>query len=149
MPITNCGFSDSDNYPACELLVAHGPTLIVDVGFVESDHPGHEDESRIKNVPALVDTGASDSCIDEKLAEELGLPAVDRISIAGVSGGFEVNLYLARVHLPQLDVSHYGRFASVKLQEGGQNHGVLIGRSFLRHIIMIYDGIEGRVTMSI
>jgi hypothetical protein len=42
---------------------------------------GHEVPAP-KSGMALVDTGASDTCIDEQAAKELGLPAVDMVSIA-------------------------------------------------------------------
>ena len=83
-------------------------------------------------VAALVDTGASESCIDNKLAEELGLPVIDKMDMSGVSGMKKHNVYLASVHIPELEFAQYGRFAGVDLRDGGQIHQVLLGRTFLQ-----------------
>jgi hypothetical protein len=73
---------------------------------------------------------------------------VDRRHIAGVSGRKEVDMYLAHVHIPSLKFTMYGPFAGVDLIAGGQSHYALIGRTFLRHFKMLYDGTTGNVELS-
>jgi ABC-type uncharacterized transport system permease subunit len=97
---------------------------------------------------ALVDTGASESCIDSLLAATLKLPIVDRRPVSGVHGSKEVNVYLAQIHVPSLNFTIYGAFAGVELKAGGQIHNALVGRTFLRNFKMIYDGKSGDVTIS-
>lgn len=97
---------------------------------------------------ALVDTGATESCIDADLAAKLQLPIVDRRRVAGVSGIKDVDMHLAHIHVPGLAFTLYGAFAGVNLVAGGQMHCALIGRTFLRHCKMIYDGLTGDVTIS-
>lgn len=98
-------------------------------------------------VPALVDTGATESCIDNKLAEELGLPVIDEMDMSGV-GGMRHNVYLASVSIPDLEFLQYGRFAGVDLRDGGQEHQALLGRTFLQNVILIYDGLRAQVTLA-
>jgi hypothetical protein len=148
MPQTKCGFDSGPAGSGQDLLVIHGPTLQVDIGFDPAFQPGTTiPVSGVKAVPALVDTGATVSCIDDALAVSLNLPIVDRQPISGVSGRKEANMYLAQIHVPSLGFTIYGSFAGVDLIAGGQRHQALIGRTFLRRFTMIYEGITGTVTL--
>jgi hypothetical protein len=81
MAETKCGFVDASGISGREFLQVHGPTLLVDIGF----DTAYDCNNRI-GIPtlaatklwALVDTGATESCIDNDLAEKLGLPTIDR-----------------------------------------------------------------------
>jgi predicted aspartyl protease len=95
----------------------------------------------------LVDTGATESCIDNLLASQLNLPIIDRRPISGVGGKQTVNMYLAQVHIPSLGFTIHGSFAGVDLKAGGQTHLALIGRTFLQSFTMIYEGKTGTVTI--
>ncbi len=57
-------------------------------------------------------------------------------------------MYLAHIHIPNLNFTIYGAFAGVDLIAGGQRHYALIGRTFLRYFKMTYDGLTGDVTLS-
>lgn len=144
-----CGF---DNQP--ELLVAIGPTLGVKIGFDPNFRfQKNSSTSTLPNLPnnqyhALIDTGATLSCIDSKIATVLRLPVIDRSPISGVHGSAEVNVYLAQVHIPSLNHILYGSFHGVDLHAGGQPHSVLLGREFLRDMEMIYYGNTGSVSIS-
>ena len=96
---------------------------------------------------ALVDTGATESCIDSLLAAQLNLPIVDRRQIGGVGGAQLVNVHLAQVYVPTLSQTIYGAFAAVHLAAGGQAHQALVGRTFLQNVTMIYEGRTGTVTI--
>lgn len=150
MRLTSCGFNDSPNQAGSELLVHAGPTLSVDIGFEPTFKPdlsnGHPNLG-INGVHALVDTGATQSCIDSQLAATLSLPIVDQAKISGVSGAQTVNMHLAQIHIPSLDITLFGQFAGVDLAAGGQSHSALIGRTFLRHFKMVYDGTTGEVVI--
>jgi hypothetical protein len=99
-------------------------------------------------VQALVDTGATECCIDSLLAAQLSLPIVDRRKISGVGGEHEVNVYMAQIHVPVFPFTVYGAFCGVDLAAGGQSHKALIGRTFLQHFTMLYEGHTGRVVIS-
>lgn len=149
MPQTKCGFDNSPGASGSDLLVGYGPTLGVNVGFDPSyKRPPIVPVPGITNVRALVDTGASECCIDNLLAAQLSLPIVDRRSISGVHGSHIANVHLAQVHVPALNFTVYGAFAGVDLVAGGQWHQVLMGRTFLRAFTMIYEGRTGTVTLS-
>ena len=152
MAIAKCGF---ENVPggaaASDLLVSYGPTLLVNIGFDPNYQPPPHPNIPVAGITgthALVDTGASESCIDSMLATQLNLPIVDRRMVSGVSGPQEVNMHLSQVYIPSLSFTIYGMFAGVHLTAGGQPHKALIGRTFLQRFTMTYNGLTGDVTIS-
>lgn len=58
------------------------------------------------------------------------------------------DFYLAQIYITTLGVTVYGRFAGVHLVAGGQPHVALLGRTFLQHFTMTYEGRTGQVTIS-
>jgi predicted aspartyl protease len=102
----------------------------------------------LKALYALVDTGATECCIDSQLAAQLNLPIIDKRPISGVHGQREVNVHLAQVYVPSLHFTMNGAFAAVDLLVGGQAHSALIGRTFLRHFQLTYDGKTGDVAIA-
>ena len=112
-----------------------GPFLLARIGRDSTDRR------------ALLDTGASLSCIDSKLAGDLNLPVVDRRPLTGVTGVADASpIYLARMHIPTLGRIVHGTFAGVSLE--GLNLGILLGRDFLAQYRMVYDGPIGSVTLA-
>lgn len=146
MPTVNCGFDNLVD------LIGRGPTLQVNIGFDPEFRPGRNNRPRLEArdilFPALIDTGATRSCIDNTLALELDLPTVDQETMAGIGGLFLSNIYVAQIDIPDLRVVYYGRFSGVNLSEGGVTHRVLLGRSFLQHFALTYEGRTGAVTIS-
>lgn len=141
-----CGFNGQPR-----LLVHFGPTIRVSIGFDAAWKPDATTQPPtpgITDVHALIDTGATESCIDNILASDLKLPIVDRKPIAGISGPSTANIYLAQVHVSEINFTIYGGFAGVDLKKGGQVHSALIGRTFLFRFQMSYDGQSGRVTLA-
>jgi hypothetical protein len=150
MPRTSCGFNDDPNGPrGSDLLEHYGPTLIVNIGFdpnydpLNPSIPAHN----VVGVYALVDTGALESCIDDDVAQQAGLAIMNRRAMSGSAGRHLVSVYLAQIHVPSLSQTIYGEFCGVDLTGGGQTHRALIGRTFLRHYKMTYDGATGDVTL--
>jgi len=150
MATTLCGFDDGPQGTGQGLLVQFGPTLIVDIGFDAAYNAAVRGppDLPIKGVHALVDTGATISCIDSGLAMQLNLPIIDRQRFGGAGGAHEANMHLGQIYVPNLDRTIYGSFASVDLVAGGQQHVALIGRTFLRHFTMRYLGRTGTVSLS-
>ncbi|MYA95551.1 MAG: hypothetical protein F4X91_03975 [Nitrospinae bacterium] len=146
MPSVDCGFSNGD------ALVIYGPTLLVDVGFDPNFDPnkkGSVPTTSIQQIHAVVDTGATISCIDKQLAEQLQLPIVDAdVDFGGIAGRYKANMHAAQIYIPALDFTQYGSFAGVELISGGQAHFVLIGRTFLAGFQMNYNGTTGKVVIS-
>lgn len=151
MAQTKCGFDSGPEGTGSELLTLFGPTLKVDIGFdvkFRATTPKTVPVPGIKVIDALVDTGATECCIDNLLAAQLKLPVVDRRQISGSSGAHITNMYLAQIHVSSLRFTIYGVFAGVDLKAGGQIHSALIGRTFLRNFTMVYEGTIGTVTIS-
>ncbi len=73
---------------------------------------------------------------------------LDRRLVSGAHGSQEINMHLAQVHVPSLNFTIYGAFAGVHLVAGGQVHRALIGRTFLSHFTMVYEGRTGTVKIS-
>ena len=144
-----CGFVHLDSPAAPAYLARYGPTAFVKIGFDVAFRPesGTSPDLPDQEYPALIGTGASESCIDSELAAILELPIVDRIKVAGVGGTEELNLHAAQISIPDMALNLYGRFAGVHLVAGGQNHRALLGRSFLLHCDMTYNGAAGSVTI--
>ena len=106
MPQLECGFPNTDQYRGQDVLAFAGPTLAVDIGFdPTADYvnlSGTLPQSQAVGIYALLDTGAGESCIDDALAKKIGLPIVDRVTVSGVGGRTEVNVYLAHLIVPGL-----------------------------------------------
>jgi predicted aspartyl protease len=152
MPEVHCGFSNiPGGATGAALLVYHGPTLAVDIGF-DPNYQAAINAPRpvagVTGIKALVDTGATESCIDSDLAAQLNLPIVDRRRVGGVHGALEVNIHLAQIHVPSLNHTIYGAFAGVHLIAGGQQHSALLGRTFLGRCTMTYNGATGVVRIT-
>src|SRR5262249_6480377 len=99
-------------------------------------------------VPALIDTGAHQSMIDEALALQLQLPLINQEHFAGVGGPGVANVYLALVQIPSLGKVQFGAFMGAQLRAGGQVHQALLGRTFLQGMILVYDGAMGSVRIA-
>ena len=113
-------------------LIQFGPSINVQVGLSINRNT--------ESSPALIDTGAAISCIDDYLARSLNLPVIDHGTVSGIAGATQVNFYLALVYIPDLDDTIVGPFAGVHLAAGGQVHRVLLGRTFLHGMIFQYQG---------
>ena len=147
MPEVECGFPALTDGGA-ERLIEFGPTLLVKIGLDLDRKSGGGVNLPLDPHLALIDTGASHSCIDSGVADALGLPMVDRITLSGVHGSGEANVYLAQIEASDIDFVLFGRFAGVHLQAGGQPHAALLGRDFLGlGFVMVYDGAAASVKL--
>ncbi|WP_425999519.1 retroviral-like aspartic protease family protein [Caulobacter sp. DWR1-3-2b1] len=131
-----------------DLLVRLGPTIQVDIGLKSLSLAGETPNLPEKKVRTLIDTGAGGDCIDDELAQRLGLPITDEGEISGVGGRHRAFVYTARLYIPQLNKLLFQPFTGVKLHEGEQWHRVILGRSFLRGYRLIYEGGTGQVELA-
>jgi hypothetical protein len=102
----------------------------------------------VQNVPALIDTGATISCIDDALAQQLQLPLINQLHTTGAHGGGMLNVYLAFLAIPALNVTQAGAFLGAIMNTPGQSHRALLGRSLLRDMLFVYDGRSGSAKLS-
>ena len=145
MPTVACGF---DNQP--DMLAGVGPTLTIRIGFDESYDPeavAGEPDIPSSHIPALIDTGASHSCVDSDLARDLSLPVANRKEIAGLHGAATSNVHLAQIYIPGLTLVVDGQFFGARLAAGRHPHLAIIGRDILRRLKMTYDGTTGAVVI--
>ena len=151
MLIADCGFGDSPLNSGAEKLALDGPTLLVDIGFdpkCQYAVNGSTFKSDITQVPALIDTGAALSCIDNELARSLNLPLVDRRVFLSLAGECELNAYLAHIAIPSLSFFQHGIFFGVPLFKRPPFFRALLGRTFLRGMVLVYDGPTGSVRIA-
>ena len=73
---------------------------------------------------------------------------VDRRDLAGAHGAEKVNMHLAQIIVTSLRFTIYGAFAGVHLKAGGMGYQALTGRTFLRNVTMVYEGLTGTVSIS-
>ncbi len=95
-----------------------------------------------------MDTGAIFSFIDDDLATSLNLPIVNQQTVSGSNGQHLVNMYLGHIYVPSLLFTITGQFGGVHLLAGGQRHSAILGRTFLMHFTMTYNGLTGEVELS-
>lgn len=94
----------------------------------------------------LIDTGASDVCIDYRLAMELGLKVINQTTVGVVGGSAMANVYLGRLSLPGIGFDEVMPLYALKVRQ--PTHEVLLGRSFLQNYIVTFDGPAGHFTMA-
>lgn len=88
---------------------------------------------------AMVDTGASITCINIGLARQIGLQQVSSTLLGGVGGQMESPIYAAAIRIPQFEVVlDPVQIAGVQNPLPGVD--ILIGRDILRYLHMDYSG---------
>jgi predicted aspartyl protease len=146
----------SDGQPALvnpqASLIMLGPRLQVAVGlanaFADQVLKSGGQVPAVVSVWALIDTGASQTCIDDTIAQRMGLPVIGKSKMASASeAASECNLYPVHIEFAG------GQIALDVLQTPGaalSAHGllILIGRDFLQHCTMFYNGMMGQITLS-
>lgn len=98
---------------------------------------------------ALIDTGASGTCIDIEVAQTMDLPVIDQVRMSTPSdAAIEVNVY--PVHL-----SFLGSPVQIDCRRAigatlcSQGLIALIGRDVLQHCIFVYNGVAGQFTLAV
>lgn len=127
------------------VLRRYGPTIPIRVGpaVVPGKPVGAEAHDKI--VYALIDTGATNSCIDNDLAAELKLRIIDCAEVGGVAGRGLHDVFMGKLIVDALGTAFNGRLIGVKL---GAEQPIIVGRDFLSNTLMIYDGGSGTVTLA-
>jgi len=98
---------------------------------------------------ALIDTGASVTCIDETAAQQLKLPVVDVVTIGSAShASAQASVYPISIDIAGLPISIDAPRA-VGAALASQGLLLLIGRDVLQFCTLFYNGITGEITLSI
>jgi len=95
---------------------------------------------------ALIDTGASDNCIDFRIAQALKLRAIDQRTISTAGGPIQVNVYLGIFEIPLLGFKKMMRLFAPRIDR--LNYQVLIGRSVLKEYLVTFDGPANHCTFA-
>jgi len=101
---------------------------------------------------ALIDTGATMTCVEESVLTGLGINAIGLVSLGTPAGPVQRPLFPARVAFPEPKlVVDLSRVVAVDLR-GQTIQGMpliaLVGRDILRACQFIYDGSGGFFTLS-
>lgn len=145
-----CGFANARSAAeAANELCRIGPTLHVRIGFDRTFQAEQQGLPQVpkRTFPALIDTGAFESCIDTRLAGRLMLPVINKTVLSGASGPATFSLHLAQIIIPELNCILYGQFAGIRLADGEQPHQALVGRNLLERFRMVYNGRTGAVRL--
>lgn len=102
---------------------------------------------------ALIDTGANVSAVHENVLKGLGCTPIDRIFLNSAHGGQHSDVYMASIAFPTLRGAQVlnQAVAGCNLDWDVTNDNekiiMLIGRDMLRRNLLVYDGVNGHVTL--
>lgn len=102
---------------------------------------------------ALIDSGASTSCVDSQVIGRLGVKPIG-VGIALTAGGAcEQNLYPARFNFPEGKLSfEFSSVMGVDLKEQtimGRKLVALVGRDVLSECVFVYNGLQASYTFAL
>jgi predicted aspartyl protease len=98
---------------------------------------------------ALIDTGASQTCIDEAIAQRLGLPVVGRTNLCSAShASTQTNLHPIKIDFIGAAMSS-NVLQAPACALAAQDLAVLIGRDLLQQFLLVYNGPIGQWTMAL
>jgi predicted aspartyl protease len=161
MPILHLQFNDQGRTPEgkrrrihpSQVLLEKGPCIQVTISVATSIAEQLLQQGITVPPPipglALIDTGASTSCIDAGIAQQLKLPVIDVVQMASASHtSIPQNVYPAVIEVVgtniKLDVP---RAIGASLASHGLS--ALVGRDFLKQCTFFYNGVIGEITLSI
>ena len=132
--------------------MTEGPRIVVRIGLHQTfadalTKSGNPVPDPIEGV-ALIDTGAALTCIDETMAQKLGLTVIDTCVMHSASHSVQVNVYAISFETPKREI-----FGSV-LRSPGMNlapQGIimLLGRDILSNCSLSYHGKTGTYSLHI
>jgi hypothetical protein len=133
-------------------LTLVGPTILVAIGLASEAVAMFQSAGLSVPPPvtglAMLDTGASVCVIDEDALAGLGITPLGTMTISTATGSAVRPTYAASISFPgtPLPNVNFTNFVGAPLQ----GHGVvaLIGRSVLRHFLIVYNGPDGSVSVA-
>lgn len=139
--------------PHSVVLQKQGPCVQVSIGLAQSIASQLLQQGKSLPKPisgiALIDSGASSTCIDDTAAQQLSLPVVNVVNVASAShASTPQNVYPIQIELIGLPISIEAPNA-IGAALTPQGLLALIGRDVLQHCTLFYNGITGEITLSI
>jgi len=139
--------------PGAQALVQRGPIINVTVGLERSMATALIGQGSKVPTPisglALIDTGASVTCIDNSKAIELGLPVVDTVKMMSASHD-AIDQPAYPIHIEIIGTAiQFSLPKAMGANLAPQGLLALIGRDVLSLFTMFYNGQTGQITLSI
>ena len=139
--------------PANLALMGRGPILQVTVSVPQSISEALVQQGIAVAAPitglALIDTGATATCVDEVAAQKLGVPVVDVTLMHSAShANIPSNRY--PIHFDVVGIP-MGVDVPTAIGAALESQGLLllIGRDVLGHCLLVYNGATGAFSLSI
>jgi hypothetical protein len=136
----------ADRYPGAASLQEYG--VVVDVEFSAMQADGSFSEPM--TVKFLVDTGATMSAIRPTIAQQTTPFAhTDRFVAFGIDGKVDVQTFTGILAFGEGDGARKSakQMAIQTLPNGANDYDGILGRDFLRMLVMTYDGPAGHFTI--
>jgi len=139
--------------PPAIALIQRGPVVQVSISIAQSMTQQLVQQGATLPAPvtgmALIDTGASSTCIDDAIAQQLGVPAIDVVTMHSAShAGHPANIYPVRFALTGMPIAlDVPRAMGAAL--ASQGLAMLIGRDILQICTLFYNGMSGEFTLSL
>ena len=168
MPILNSTghvkTADGDSRPAPEILARYGPIIQVTIHLPDLVQRAYSERGDEVPAPvngiALIDTGATITCIDRKAAEKASLPVTGVTTMSSAShANQECPTYASKIVFPSINFTVENAMGANLTSLGGKvidtdiNAGndliVLLGRDFLANAILIYNGPTGAFSLAV
>jgi predicted aspartyl protease len=137
--------------PAPAALQIRGPCLQVVVTIEQNSLQTLSAQGKPVPTPkgglALIDTGASHTCIDEQTAKDLGLPVIDvGYMVSATHEKVPCNIYPMSIITPIVTLN-CPRAMGASL--ANQGLVALIGRDVLQACVLYYNGVNGQYTIAV
>lgn len=98
---------------------------------------------------ALIDTGASKTCVEAQAISGLGVTPINRIKVQTPSGSTQQYLYPARVAFPGTTLPSIEFSSVVGSTLAAQGIVALIGRDVLARFLLVYNGPAGLYSLAL
>lgn len=138
--------------PPAAALHQRGPVIQVTVTIEQNAGKALLAQGKSMPTPkaglALIDTGASNTCIDDQAAKDLGLPVIDVAHMQSASHSkHQCNVYPVTIDIPGVVSLNSPRTLGAALASQGLL--ALIGRDVLSRCSLFYNGPMGQITLSL
>jgi predicted aspartyl protease len=137
--------------PAPEVLAMQGPVLPVLLSISEEVQQALMSEGKPIPEPvtglALIDTGATFTCVDETAARRAGLPIRGTAKMASASHPeHEVPVFAGRISMDGININTSAAMGADL--SGFPDLVALIGRDMLQNCLFVYDGNAGSISLA-